>query len=76
MLISILTRLLLPATAIVEKQMIDFITVGNFTEFQKFLLMACGVVIASALLYFIDALAQKNFKCVMKKHFAMTFLMA
>ncbi|MCH5279616.1 MAG: ABC transporter ATP-binding protein [Christensenellaceae bacterium] len=62
MLISILTRLLLPATAIVEKQMIDFITVGNFTEFQKFLLMACGVVIASALLYFIDALAQKKFQ--------------
>lgn len=62
MVISILTRLLVPATAIVEKQMIDFITAGNFTEFQKFLLMACGVVIASALLYFIDALAQKRFQ--------------
>ena len=62
MLISILARLLVPVTAIVEKQMIDFITAGNFTEFHKFLLMACGVVIASALLYFIDALAQKRFQ--------------
>ena len=62
MFISILTRLLVPVTAIVEKQMIDLITVSNFTEFQKFLHMACGVVITSALLYFIDALTQKRFQ--------------
>lgn len=60
--ISILTRLLIPVTAIVEKRMIDLIITGNFAEFQKFLLMACGVVIASALLYFIDALTQKKFQ--------------
>lgn len=60
--ISILTRLFVPVSAIVEKQMIDFITAGSFTEFQNFLFVASGVVIASALLYFIDALAQKRFQ--------------
>ncbi|MDE7385366.1 MAG: ABC transporter ATP-binding protein/permease [Anaeroplasmataceae bacterium] len=62
MFISILIRLLLPMTAIVEQKMIDFITIGNFTEFQKSLLMASSVVIASILLYFIDALVQKRFQ--------------
>lgn len=62
MLISILTRLLVPVTALVEKQIIDLITAGNFAAFQRFLLIACVVVIASALLCLTDALTQKKFQ--------------
>ena len=62
MFISILTRLLVPVTALVEQQMIDSITSHNFTGFQKFLFAAGGVAIAAALLYFLDAFAQKRFQ--------------
>ncbi|MDE7326514.1 MAG: ABC transporter ATP-binding protein/permease [Lachnospiraceae bacterium] len=61
-LISILTRLLVPVTAILEQKMVDLITAGNLSEFQEMLPMVGGVVIASALFYFIDALAQKRFQ--------------
>lgn len=42
--------------------MIDLIMAGDLAGFQKFLLVACGVVMASALLYFIDTLVQKRFQ--------------
>lgn len=61
-LISIMTRLFVPVTAILEQKMVDLITAGNLAEFQELLPMVGSVVIASALFYFIEALIQRRFQ--------------
>ncbi len=58
--ISIITRLLVPVTAILEQKMVDLITAGNLAEFQELLPMVGSVVIASALFYFVEAFTQKR----------------
>ncbi len=60
--ISILTQLCMPLAALMEQQMIDLITAGDLAGFQKTLFLAGGVVLATALLYFLNALTQKKFQ--------------
>lgn len=60
--ISILNQLCMPIAALMEQQMIDLITAGDLTGFQKTLFLAGGVVFATALLYFLNALTQKKFQ--------------
>lgn len=62
LVVSILVQLCTPFAALMEQQMIDQITAGNLTGFQKSLLLAGSVVIASACLYFLNALTQKKFQ--------------
>lgn len=60
--ISIFNELIKPVAALTEQKMIDLITKGDLVGFQKMLLVAGGVIIAAALLYFLNALSQKKFQ--------------
>ena len=60
--ISILARLSTPAVAMMEQQMIDRIIQGDLTGFYHQLFWAGGIVIAAALLYFLNARTQKRFQ--------------
>ena len=53
--ISVLARLSTPVVAMMEQQMIDRITQGDLTGFYQQLFWAGGIVIAAALLYFLNA---------------------
>ena len=57
-----LARMCSPITALIEQQMIDYITEGNLAGFQKMLLWGGCTVLSSAFLYFLNALTQKKFQ--------------
>lgn len=62
LIVSTLTRMCTPITALIEQQMIDNITRANLAGFQKMLLWGGCIVLSSALLYFLNALTQKKFQ--------------
>lgn len=61
-LITILTRLLTPVAAVLEQQIIDTIIEGDFNAFYKKLIAAGIIVAVAALIYWVNAVAQKDFQ--------------
>ncbi len=61
LLLGILTQLLTPVSAIMEKRMIDLIVSGNIPGFLNLLWIAGAVVLGMASCYFLSGITQKCF---------------
>lgn len=61
LLLAILTQLLTPISAIMEKRMIDMIVSGNISGFLSLLWIAGAVVLGMASCYFLSGIAEKCF---------------
>ena len=61
LLLGILTQLLTPVSAVMEKRMIDLIVSGNISGFLNLLWIAGAVVLGMAFCFFLNGIAEKWF---------------
>ncbi len=64
LLLRILTQLLTPLSAVLEQRLIDLIVSGNISGFLRFLWIASIGVLAIAMGYFLNGIAEKWFTAV------------